>query len=190
MSEGGNPAWVFTCGCGNEVTIKNCGIVCSAEGCRHCRAIIAGEDDGLDISGRVSQHLGFCGCGTPERLDDLMLGYLAGIDFDSEHWDQRTPIPSEEAEHDPIPARRLPGGHPRMDGTRRLGLRGLAYRRWQGSSGEPAPRYGILRASLSSAMKDFHHFHAATAAITGTANHQAITAPPAAAGGAGSAAQR
>lgn len=68
---------LMSCGCGNVIRVKNAGFRTTTDGCDHCRRALDGTDPGHDMSdGRVSHELGWCGCGSLEAVDRMMLDYL------------------------------------------------------------------------------------------------------------------
>ena len=70
--------WVMECSCGNVIRQKTLAYIGSNEPCDFCRPVIAAEDDSLGQPS-VSGELGWCQCGNPERIDELMLRYLDSV---------------------------------------------------------------------------------------------------------------
>jgi hypothetical protein len=77
--------WIFTCGCGNEIRLKDAGFIASAGGCPHCW-VDGYVVDGCGVSdGLVASELGWCGCGQPEDIDDAMIELLqSALDQEAE----------------------------------------------------------------------------------------------------------
>lgn len=65
--------WVETCQCGRETRAKNGAWVVS-DGKEPCDSPHPHYQDGEPPS--VPTELGWCGCGEPERVDEMMLAYL------------------------------------------------------------------------------------------------------------------
>lgn len=79
--------WLTECGkCGNVLRVKNLGYVHSVpEPCDGCIALAAGQESMIAVGqDLVSDQLGWCGCGSPERVDELMLVYLSACSGDYE----------------------------------------------------------------------------------------------------------
>jgi hypothetical protein len=80
--------WQFGCGapladgsrCPNAWYLKNQVLVCpSTERCDNCKDFGPGDPMDLDDI-NVPAELGWCGCGHPDLVDDLMLAFLTGVE--------------------------------------------------------------------------------------------------------------
>ncbi len=68
MAEG---RWIETCGCGRETHVRAAALVVTG-GTRPCEF----PHPHFGEIARVNAELGWCGCGTGDRVDEMMLAYL------------------------------------------------------------------------------------------------------------------
>lgn len=74
------PGWFMGCGtCGGNAWVKNAAVV-RDKTCEQCeQAGLAGDDSTGVLDSLVSTELGWCGCGSPDRVDEMMLAYLRWV---------------------------------------------------------------------------------------------------------------
>lgn len=85
MSDG---QWIETCGCGRETHLHNAAFVVTVpDGAKPCDAAHPHDPDERPW---VVMELGGCACGEPERVDDMMLAYLASRE--PEGWPKPAPV--------------------------------------------------------------------------------------------------
>lgn len=62
--------------CGAALYVRNAAVVREGATCDNCRGWEADDDIGDVNEALVSTELGWCGCGSPEEVDRMMLAYL------------------------------------------------------------------------------------------------------------------
>jgi hypothetical protein len=83
------PRWVSTCGCGRETSIRDLEYVTTG-GAGECDAEHPPDYIGAGEPPTVVGNLGWCGCGSPEDIDALMLAYLRSRT--GEDWPKPAPV--------------------------------------------------------------------------------------------------